>query len=73
VVLMSARPGRIEEIVPVPLPRPRSSHVSSVEASPEFAEITTKLWNRLRDMQTSRRHRAAGVHGAEAPAQERTA
>jgi NitT/TauT family transport system ATP-binding protein len=73
VVLMSARPGRIEEIVPVPLPRPRSSHVSSVEASPEFAEITTKLWNRLRDMQTSRRHRAAGVHGAGAEAQERTA
>jgi ABC-type nitrate/sulfonate/bicarbonate transport system ATPase subunit len=73
VVLMSARPGRIEEIVPVPLPRPRSSHISSVEASPEFAEITTKLWNRLRDMQTSRRHRAAGVHGGDAPAQERTA
>jgi len=73
VVLMSARPGRIEEIVPVPLPRPRSSHISSVEASPEFAEITTKLWNRLRDMQTSRRHRAAGVHGAGTPAEERTA
>jgi hypothetical protein len=44
-----------------------------VEASPEFAEITTKLWNRLRDMQTSRRHRAAGVHGGDAPAQERSA
>jgi NitT/TauT family transport system ATP-binding protein len=62
VVLMSARPGRIEEIVPVPLPRPRSSQVSSVEASPEFAEITAKLWGRLRDMQTHRRHRALGLH-----------
>jgi NitT/TauT family transport system ATP-binding protein len=62
VVLMSARPGRIEEIVPVPLPRPRSSQISSVESSAEFAEITTRLWNRLRDMQQHRRHRAEGLH-----------
>jgi NitT/TauT family transport system ATP-binding protein len=71
VVLMSARPGRIEEIVPVPLPRPRSSQVSDVEASPEFAEITARLWNRLRDMQVSRAHRVQGVHQHQGAGAER--
>ena len=62
VVLMSARPGRIEEIVYVPLKRPRSTDVDSVEGSAAFAEITQKLWARLREMQLTRRHKAAGVH-----------
>ncbi|WP_157250395.1 ABC transporter ATP-binding protein [Nonomuraea typhae] len=48
VVLMSARPGQIAEIVPVPLKRPRSG---------ECAEITAYLWDRLRDMHDE--HRAA--------------
>jgi NitT/TauT family transport system ATP-binding protein len=62
VVLMSARPGRIEEIVDVPLKRPRSSNVDSVEGSAAFTEITQHLWTRLRDMQVSRRHAAQGKH-----------
>jgi NitT/TauT family transport system ATP-binding protein len=62
VVLMSARPGRIEEIVDVPLKRPRSTNIDSVEGSAAFTEITQQLWTRLRDMQVTRRHRAAGVH-----------
>ncbi|MEX2548007.1 MAG: ABC transporter ATP-binding protein [Chloroflexota bacterium] len=62
VVLMSARPGRIEEIVEVPLKRPRSTNVDSVEGSPEFTAITQHLWSRLRDMQVSRRHQAQGKH-----------
>ncbi len=52
VVLMTARPGTIEEIVPVPLPRPRASSVSDIQRSSQFTEITEHLWQRLRTMQT---------------------
>ena len=62
VVLMSARPGRIEQIVDVPLARPRSSNVDSVEGSAAFTEITQQLWSRLREMQVTRRHKADGRH-----------
>jgi NitT/TauT family transport system ATP-binding protein len=51
VVLMSARPGRIEDIVPVPMPRPRSEHVDTVEGSVEFRQITNQLWAQLREWQ----------------------
>lgn len=51
VVLMSARPGKIEEVVPVPMQRPRSAHIDTVEGSAEFREVTSKLWVRLREWQ----------------------
>lgn len=54
VVLMSARPGRISEVVPVPMSRPRSTNVDSIEASQEFAQITNHLWRSLREMQQER-------------------
>lgn len=57
VVLMSARPGQIAEIVDVPLTRPRSSDVGSLERSPAYTEITSHLWDRLRDMHEE--HRSA--------------
>ena len=56
VVLMSPRPGRIVDIVNVPLERPRASAVDRIEGSPQFAAITSDLWRRLREMQTFRRH-----------------
>jgi NitT/TauT family transport system ATP-binding protein len=59
VVLMSARPGKIQEIVPVPLARPRSADVDRVAQSEEFVAITTHLWTRLRDMQVDGQRRAA--------------
>lgn len=52
VVIMRSRPGEIDEIVPVPLERPRSAKVDSVERSPEFVSITSTLWERLRGMQS---------------------
>ena len=61
VVLMSARPGRIAEIVPVPLQRPRSRDVGALERSGRYVEITAYLWDRLRDMHEE--HRPAGVAG----------
>ncbi|GAA4769863.1 ABC transporter ATP-binding protein [Microbacterium gilvum] len=66
VVLMSARPGQIAEIVDVPLERPRSSDIGSLERSADYAEITAHLWDRLRDMHDEHRagraeeRRAAG-------------
>lgn len=51
VVLMSPRPGAIEEVVVIPLARPRATDVDSVGRSPEFIAITARLWRRLRTMQ----------------------
>jgi NitT/TauT family transport system ATP-binding protein len=48
VATMSVRPGRIKEILPVPLPRPRTR---AMQKSPEFAEMTDLLWDQLRGMQ----------------------
>lgn len=48
VVLMSARPGRIEEVIDVKMARPRDPE--QVERMPEFVELKEYLWNRLRDM-----------------------
>ena len=41
VVVMSPRPGRISEIVDVPLPYPRNE---DLRLSPEFAEIRARVW-----------------------------
>jgi ABC-type nitrate/sulfonate/bicarbonate transport system ATPase subunit len=48
VVLMSNRPGRIEEVIDVKFARPRDPE--AVERSPEFAELKEYLWHRLRQM-----------------------
>ncbi len=48
VVLMSPRPGRVKEIIQVPLPRPRGREV---EKSPGFVETKEYLWENLRQMQ----------------------
>jgi ABC-type nitrate/sulfonate/bicarbonate transport system ATPase subunit len=47
VVLMTPRPGRVREIIDVPLPRPRPDEV---EATREFVELKTHLWRQLRSM-----------------------
>jgi ABC-type nitrate/sulfonate/bicarbonate transport system ATPase subunit len=49
IVLMSPRPGRIQEIIDVPLPRPRGR---DTERSPEFTEVKEVLWDKLKVMQT---------------------
>ena len=46
VVVMSFRPGIIKEIIPIDLPRPRSSEVI---ATPEFGTYVGKLWTLLRE------------------------
>ena len=46
VVVMSFRPGVIKEIIPIDLPRPRSSEVIS---TPEFGTYVGRLWTLLRE------------------------
>ena len=44
------------DVIDVPLERPRSTHLDSVERSGEFVSITARLWDRLRGLQTDVRH-----------------
>jgi len=49
VVLMTPRPGHIQESMRVDLPRPRPAEVDKY---PQFIELKEYLWTRLRAMQT---------------------
>ncbi len=46
IVVMSRRPGRIREIVPVDIPRPRK--IISVRAHPRYIELRARLWEMLK-------------------------
>jgi NitT/TauT family transport system ATP-binding protein len=46
VLVMTGRPGRIREEIPVPLPRPREL---SQKDRPEIAETTWRIWKMLED------------------------
>ncbi len=48
IVLMSARPGRVHEIIDVPFGRPRPERV---EKEPAFGEMNDYLWDKLKGMQ----------------------
>jgi NitT/TauT family transport system ATP-binding protein len=45
IVMMSPRPGRIREIIPVNIPRPRK--IISVRAHPRYIELRNSLWEML--------------------------
>jgi NitT/TauT family transport system ATP-binding protein len=45
IVMMSRRPGRIQGIVPVNIPRPRK--IISVRAHPRYIELRNMLWEML--------------------------
>lgn len=46
-VLMTAQPGRIKEIIDVPFARPRNIH--EVSATPEFAALKLRMWRVLEE------------------------
>ncbi|HEY4441907.1 MAG TPA: ABC transporter ATP-binding protein [Candidatus Elarobacter sp.] len=46
VVVMSARPGTVKEILPVPFPRPRDA--VTIRAQPGFGELVVRIWELLR-------------------------
>ena len=52
IAVMSARPGRIKEIIDVPFGRPRSA--DAVRADPRFAELRTHIWHELRPPKATR-------------------
>ena len=46
VAVMTPRPGRVAEILEVPLPRPRSA--GEVRRDPRFADLTNYIWHSLK-------------------------
>jgi NitT/TauT family transport system ATP-binding protein len=46
VVVLTARPGRVREIVEVPFGRPRDP--ASIRADPRYAELREHIWHQLR-------------------------
>ncbi len=46
VIVMTYRPGRLKRIVPIDLPRPRTS---AIVGSPRFGELVGMIWNDLRE------------------------
>jgi NitT/TauT family transport system ATP-binding protein len=46
IVILSRRPGRIREIVPIPIPHPRDEHV---RALPVFGELVEHCWSLIRN------------------------
>ncbi len=46
VIVLTARPGRVKQIVPVPFARPR--RLAAIRADPAFGELRTRLWELLR-------------------------
>lgn len=42
VIVMAARPGRLDQIIPVDLPYPRTE---AIRLSPEFAAIRNRVWH----------------------------
>jgi NitT/TauT family transport system ATP-binding protein len=49
VVVLSPRPGRVHQVIDVPLPRPREQ--ADVRASVEFTRLVDTLWKVLRKLQ----------------------
>jgi NitT/TauT family transport system ATP-binding protein len=56
VAVMSARPGRIKELIEIPFARPRE--VAMVRADPRFAELRQHIW---RELMQGRAERPAGA------------
>jgi NitT/TauT family transport system ATP-binding protein len=50
IAVMSARPGRIKEMLDMPFGWPRD--VNAIRADPNFAELRAHIWNELRPPRT---------------------
>jgi NitT/TauT family transport system ATP-binding protein len=60
VVVLSARPGRIEQVIPVDFPRPRPL---SLKRQPAFADLTEEIWQLLQ-LDAALQHLAAPMENA---------
>ncbi len=52
VAVMTARPGRIKEVITMPFARPRD--VEAVRADPRFAELRAHIWHQLHTVRPQR-------------------
>jgi NitT/TauT family transport system ATP-binding protein len=55
ILVMSARPGRIKEIIDVGAVFARPRQVESVKSSPRYGELFGRIWDQLRDEVTAAR------------------
>jgi len=46
-VVMTPRPGKVAEVLDVPLERPRNA--DQVRADPKFVELTNYIWHSLKN------------------------
>ena len=49
ILVMSARPGRVKEIIDVARVFPRPRDVATVKSSPRYGELFGRIWGQLRD------------------------
>jgi NitT/TauT family transport system ATP-binding protein len=59
IMIMTAQPGRVKTFVPVTLPRPRD--IMTLQNTPEFGELITRIWSSLREEVDRARHREEGI------------
>ena len=52
IVVISNRPGRVKEILPVTIPRPRDGR--AIRHLPEYADLRDRIWELLGDQATSK-------------------
>jgi NitT/TauT family transport system ATP-binding protein len=50
VIVMSPRPGRIREIVPIEIPRPRAALGEAIRETPEYVHKRRMLWDQLLEL-----------------------
>lgn len=48
ILVFTARPGRVKEVVDINMPRPRWQHDQDLKSSAEFLELRQHLWDSLR-------------------------
>ena len=58
IAVMTARPGRIKEMIDMPFGRPRD--VEAMRADPRFAELRAHIWHQLHSAQARRTKREGG-------------
>lgn len=49
VLVMSARPGRVKDLIDITSVFPRPRHVAAVKSSAKYGELFGKIWEQLRD------------------------
>jgi NitT/TauT family transport system ATP-binding protein len=59
VMVMTAQPGRLKLLVPIPLKRPRN--IMELQGAPEYGDLVHRIWANLRDEVQRAREMADGI------------